>query len=79
MPSSMPRFHADMTVGEAIQIDTRVREILAAFHLGGCSSCGISEIETIRQVTVGYGVDTEMLLQSMNDLDPAETPPAFPH
>ncbi len=78
MASSLPRFHADMTVGEAIQVDPRVREVLAAFHLGGCSSCGISEVETIRQVTMGYGVDTEMLVGALNDLDPATTPPAFP-
>ena len=62
------KFHADMTVGEAMQLHPRAREVFAGFHLGGCSHCGISEFETIAQVTEGYGVPTDMILGALNSL-----------
>ncbi len=70
-----PVFNADMTVGEAMQLHPRAREVFAGFHLGGCSHCAISEFETIRQVCEGYGVPPEMLissLYSLADLEPAQ-------
>ena len=61
-------FDPDMTVMEAMQIHHKVGEVFAAFHLGGCSSCGISEIETVGQVCMAYGVDVDMLLDVLEDL-----------
>jgi hypothetical protein len=51
-----------------MQLHPRAREVFAGFHLGGCSHCGISEFETIAQVTEGYGVPMEMLLGALNSL-----------
>lgn len=70
------RFHPDMTVGEAMGVHPQVAEVFAAFHLGGCSSCGISEVETVAQVCMGYGVDVDVLmevLEGLTDQDEAET------
>ncbi len=70
-PTSAPpstRFHRDMTVGEAMRIHPAVAEVFAAFHLGGCSHCGISEHETIGQIAMGYGIDEPMLLGALEDL-----------
>jgi len=69
-------FHADMPVAEAMALHPRVGEVFAAFHLGGCSSCGISHYETIGQVCMAYGVDLEVLLEVLEGLmeGPAETP-----
>ena len=62
------RFHRDMTVGEAMRLHPAVAEVFAAFHLGGCSHCGISEHETIGQIAMGYGIDEAMLLGALEDL-----------
>lgn len=64
----MQYFSLDMTIGEAMSIHPRVAEVFAAFHLGGCSHCGINQYETIGQVCAGYGVDAEMLLEVLEDL-----------
>lgn len=61
-------FSLDMTIGEAMSMHPRVAEVFAAFHLGGCSHCGINQYETIGQVTAGYGVDSEMLLEVLEGL-----------
>ncbi|MGH7441392.1 MAG: DUF1858 domain-containing protein [bacterium] len=62
-------FRADLTVGEAMQMHPRAREVFAGFHLGGCAHCSISEFETIGQICEGYGVPAEMLLGALNSLD----------
>jgi hybrid cluster-associated redox disulfide protein len=64
----MQYFSLDMTIGEAMSIHPRVAEVFAAFHLGGCSHCGINQYETIGQVCAGYGVDADMLLEVLEDL-----------
>lgn len=69
-------FRLDMPVAEAMAMHPRVAEVFAAFHLGGCSHCGIAHYETIEQVCMGYGVDAEVLLEVLEGLmenDPQET------
>ena len=69
-------FDPEMPVAEAMAMHPRVAEVFAAFHLGGCSHCGISHYETIGQVCAAYGVDTEVLLEVLEGLmeKPAESP-----
>ena len=69
----MATFTADMTVGAAMQLQPRAREVFAGFHLGGCSHCAISEFETIQQICEGYGVPVDMLIGSLNSLEELET------
>lgn len=66
--ASGEHFHPDMTIGEAMAVHPQVAEVFAAFHLGGCSSCGIAEVETIAQVCMGYGVEVTMLLDVLEGL-----------
>ena len=61
-------FSLDMTIGEAMAMHPRVAEVFAAFHLGGCSHCGINQFETIGQVCAGYGVDADMMLEVLEGL-----------
>jgi hybrid cluster-associated redox disulfide protein len=61
-------FNPDMTVADAMAMHPRVAEVFAAFHLGGCSHCGISQVETIGQVCMGYGVDINILLEVLEEL-----------
>ena len=61
-------FDPNMTIGEAMAVHPQVAEVFTAFHLGGCSSCGISDIETVAQVCMGYGVDVDLLLEILEEL-----------
>jgi len=61
-------FDLDMTIAEAMNVHPRVREVFAAFHLGGCAHCAVNQFETIGQVCAGYGVDTDMLLEVLEGL-----------
>jgi hybrid cluster-associated redox disulfide protein len=76
VPAKEGIFNAGMTIGEAMQLHPRAREVFAGFHLGGCSHCAISEFETIAQVCEGYGVPAEMLISSLNSLAELEPTPA---
>ncbi|MBK6604203.1 MAG: disulfide oxidoreductase [Leptospiraceae bacterium] len=57
-----------MTVGDAMQVHPEAGLVFSSYHLGGCSHCSINEIETIEQVCQGYGVEVEVLLDSLNNL-----------
>jgi len=61
-------FHKEMTVAQAIELHPQAALVFSSYHLGGCSHCSINEIETIEQVCQGYGVEAEVLLESLNDL-----------
>lgn len=65
---SARHFQLDMTIHEAMQTHPRVREVFAAFHLGGCAHCAINQVETLGQVCESYGVDPDMLLEVLEGL-----------
>ena len=68
----MVHFNKDMLVADAMKTHARVNEVFAGFHLGGCSSCQISHEETIEQVCFAYGVEVDMLLESLESLMDSE-------
>ena len=68
-------FFPDMPVAEAMAMHTRVAEVFAAFHLGGCGSCSIAQYETIEQVCAAYGVDIGVLLEVLEGLMQNEKTP----
>ncbi len=57
-----------MTVGDAIALHPEAGLVFSSYHLGGCSHCSINEVETIEQVCMGYGVEVETLIDSLNNL-----------
>ena len=61
-------FNLNMTIAEAMAVHPRVAEVFASFHLGGCAHCHINQVETLEQVCEGYGVDSQMLLEVLEDL-----------
>lgn len=63
-----PRFYKEMTVGEAMTLHPEAGLVFSSYHLGGCSHCSINEMETIEQVCMGYGVEVDVLLESLNNL-----------
>ena len=62
------QFTADMTVNAAMQLHPEAALVFAGYHLGGCSQCGINQIETIQQVCQSYGIPLDAMLSSLNDL-----------
>jgi hybrid cluster-associated redox disulfide protein len=63
--SGIPLFDPSLRIADAIAIDPRVRDVLAQFHLGGCSSCAINEEHTIEQAAMSYGVDLDRLMAAL--------------
>lgn len=60
------RFEPSTTVREAGQIHPQAGEVLAGFHLGGCSSCAVEPDGTLAQVCDEKGVPVEQLLGTLN-------------
>jgi hybrid cluster-associated redox disulfide protein len=62
------KFEPSMTITEALQIHPRVAEVLSSFHLGGCSQCAVSDVDTIEGACQTYGIDQAALMQALNGL-----------
>lgn len=66
--SGGPVFEPTMRIADAIAIDPRVRDALAHFHLGGCSSCAVNEEDTLEQAAASYGVNLAHLMAALEAL-----------
>ena len=66
--SGGPLVESTMKIADAIALDPRIRDVLAQFHLGGCSSCAINEEHTIEQAARSYGVDVDHLMAAVTAL-----------
>ncbi len=67
-PANPTTFTKELTIGQAMRMHPRAPEVFMGFHLGGCSHCSIAEDETIEQVSMGYGIPIDMLLNALNSL-----------
>jgi hybrid cluster-associated redox disulfide protein len=63
-----PKFSADMTVGEALAFHAAARWVFAAYHIGGCAHCAMSDEETLSELAAGYGLPLEKLIRDLNSL-----------
>jgi len=61
-------FTPKMTIAEAMDVHPRVSEVLASFHLGGCSNCAVSDVDTIEGACQTYGIDQTSLMTALNGL-----------
>jgi hybrid cluster-associated redox disulfide protein len=61
-------FLPTMTIAEAMEVHPRVTEVLASFHLGGCSHCAVSDVDTIEGACQTYGIDQKVLMLALNNL-----------
>ena len=61
-------FTPEMTVREALLVHPQTEQLLATFHLGGCSSCAVDPNETLAQVCREHGRDLTVLLTNLNQL-----------
>lgn len=61
-------FDPRMTIAEAMSVHPRVVDVLASFHLGGCSHCAVSDVDTIEGACQTYGIDQAALMAALNGL-----------
>lgn len=61
-------FTPEMRVGEALSFHPAARWVFAAYHIGGCSHCAMSEEETLAHLAEGYGLPLEKLIRDLNSL-----------
>lgn len=61
-------FLPDMTVREVTLLHPQAPQVLAAFHLGGCSSCAVDEDDTLAKICAENGIDANLLLRNLNQL-----------
>lgn len=61
-------FTPKMTIAEALQVHPKVNDVLASFHLGGCSQCAVSDVDTIEGACQSYGIDQAALMNALNGL-----------
>ena len=66
-------FRPEMTIAEAMDVHPKVRDVLASFHLGGCSNCAVSDVDTIQGACQSYGVDQRSLMEALNNLTRGDT------
>lgn len=52
----------DIRIADLLVLHPRMKEVLAAMHLGGCSSCATSEQETLAAGAASYGLDIATIL-----------------
>lgn len=62
------RFTPEMTARTASLLHPQVDQILAGFHLGGCSDCAIEPDETLAQICEERGIAVDTLLGNLNML-----------
>ncbi len=62
------RFNEEMTISEAKEIDPRVGQILAYFHIGACHHCQVDENLSLKRVCEDFGVPKDLLLKALNSL-----------
>ncbi len=59
-------FTPELTVREALATHPQVEQVLAGFHLGGCSHCAVEPDDTLGNVCVQHGLDATVLLSNLN-------------
>jgi hypothetical protein len=61
-----PAFDPNMTVRQAQKLHPQAGEVLAGFHLGGCSSCAVEPDETLATVCAQSGAPVEQVIGNLN-------------
>lgn len=62
------KFEPQMTISEISEMHPRAVEVLAGFHLGGCSSCAVSPDQTLSSAAQQHNINLDRLLGSLRQL-----------
>lgn len=66
--SGKAAFNPEMTVREIYALHPQAQEVLARFHLGGCSSCAINLEDRLDQLCRASGLGVEDVVSTLNGL-----------
>jgi TolA-binding protein len=58
----------EMKMGEILAVHPQAQQVLAGFHLGGCSSCSFDSRQTLGEVAAVSGRDVQPILVALNTL-----------
>ena len=58
----------EMKMGEIMAIHPQAEQVLAGFHLGGCSSCSFDSRQTLGEVAAVNSRDVQPILVALNSL-----------
>ncbi len=58
----------EMKMSEILAIHPQAEQVLAGFHLGGCSSCSFDSRQSLGEVTAVSGREVEPILVALNSL-----------
>ena len=67
------KFEPQMTIAETYAMHPRAAEVLAGFHLGGCSSCAVSPDETLAGAARQHNINLDMMLGALRQLAAAKS------
>ena len=59
-------FQPEMTVREVQMLHPQAQQILAGFHLGGCSSCAVEPDDTLAKICAENKLDLNALIGNLN-------------
>ncbi|MEP7199599.1 MAG: hypothetical protein ABI874_07270 [Chloroflexota bacterium] len=62
------KFEPQMTIGEIYDMHPRAAEVLAGFHLGGCSSCAVSPDQTLASAAQQHNINLNLLVGALTQL-----------
>lgn len=58
----------DMTIDQIAMMHPLATQVLAGFHIGGCSSCSVDGEQTLEDAVLGNGRELEPILVALNNL-----------
>ena len=59
-------FTPEMTVREVLMVHPQAEQVLASFHLGGCSHCAVEPGDRLVDACQEHGVDLQALVGNLN-------------
>jgi hypothetical protein len=66
--SGRASFSPTMTMREVYALHPQATEILAGYHLGGCSSCAVELDDSLETVCKSSGIEISQMLMNLNAL-----------
>jgi hybrid cluster-associated redox disulfide protein len=78
MQQGASTFAPEMTVREALLVHPQVEQVLASFHLGGCSHCAVEPEDTLSHAATQHGVNLQALLDNLSLLTVGQPNQAAP-
>ena len=58
----------DMNIGQILALHPQAHQVLAGFHIGGCSSCMVDDKQSLAEAVAVNGRELEPILAALNNL-----------